>query len=800
MYKEFEKLEELISHAIADKNISGDNAASANRYPIRFVLFDNFRDSFEFVSEIRQQLGCIVESVNNWMDKEHIDTMITHSKLAARIEEYVHNNPKNDCVIAPFSELARFYDNKENFEFNALIATIKSIQSNKEALVHKQRVYITVVGLEGKISKFQKDTQAYIWHFKNADRQLNYRLILTDNSTYGVQELAQKYTIAKNMHEWLKVWHVKNVKQDIISTSSSIFANAEYAQPDNAFTFCICRNVYEFLTIGLKLDFGTIQYKESDVVHWERLAKEINVTDFSFESFFNKHFSIHDLVDYNVFLKIWFVCKDEFEKWLLINYYSNKFYHKGYIYESIKNCQNYTNQEFFAAIALTIFDFEDGEKYMKERSVCLQQASMQDVRFTDTVKEKLIEKLKKLSIEKGYLTAIRYFSPLTDAEKALALCWLGNEKISKEDIKHFFPDLYHYLGKSFGTQQKWTIEYIDAYKKAKIANQYTDLIAVFIKELNMSAVSFNNWYQDFKTTKTILTGRSDIEVYYWIDGLGIEWIPFISLLLEEKKNDSIYLNEIHIARSQFPTTTSVNKPALIELSNNELLKKGDIDDFAHKQGNKYPEYIIKEIDIVKNAIKDILSEHAGKKIAIVSDHGLTAMSQLCKGLNIAGIESDHHGRVAMRTIGSNVSGEGYILCEDNKTICAMLHESLCAKIPAGQSSHGGCTPEEVLVPVFIISSQANATNWTAILLDNEIAGTNPVVKYSIKGLSETDVPYVLYNYKRYELNPKTDNLYESERLNLIENVTEIELCIGLETKTSHLIINFGAEENNLFNI
>lgn len=39
----FEELKTLVEE---DKNMNGMGAATANRYPIRFVLFDNFHDSF----------------------------------------------------------------------------------------------------------------------------------------------------------------------------------------------------------------------------------------------------------------------------------------------------------------------------------------------------------------------------------------------------------------------------------------------------------------------------------------------------------------------------------------------------------------------------------------------------------------------------------------------------------------------------------------------------------------------------------------------------------------------------------
>ncbi|KAA6335002.1 hypothetical protein EZS27_016729 [termite gut metagenome] len=361
----------------------------------------------------------------------------------------------------------------------------------------------------------------------------------------------------------------------------------------------------------------------------------------------------------------------------------------------------------------------------------------------------------------------------------------------------------YYLEKSFGTsfeQQRWILKYIDYYKTAKISNLYTEQIKTEIQNKNVSTSAFNVWYHDFKTTNTLLHNRADIEVFYWIDGLGIDWIPFISHLLEEKKDEKIYLNEIYIARAQYPSTTEVNKKSLLELSNDKLLKTGDLDNFAHKTGNKYPNYILEEIEIVKNAIHDILTEYAGKKIAIVSDHGLTALSQLCDGLNMAGVTSDHSGRIAKRTIGKCVSNTDFVVCEDEITMCALRHESLCGKVPVGQSVHGGCTPEEVLVPIFIISSQPNVKNWTAKLIRNEISGTNPVVEYSISGLSSSDIPFVMYNNKRYELTLQKDRIYISDRLNLVENIANITLNIRNDCQTFKLQINIGAEGDDLFNI
>lgn len=805
MYKSFSHIDELMAEVRADKWCDIAMSTSLDRYPVRFVLFDNFRDSREFVATMQTEMGCLVKNVNDWLDADYDDCMMTHSKLAKSIETFMDAKmaSKNvkDYVLAPFSELARFYDNKDKTEFDALVKTIKGKESRyleKESRYLGFRLYVPIVGLEGKMSQFRNDSQIFIWYLKSDDKQLDYKLIMTNNTDYGVKGLEEQYSLVGNVRQWIELWRNENAKPKIISTSPSLFANAEYAQPDNAFAFTVCHNVYQFLTDGLGLNFNDVEYEFFDEKHWLRLASEINIHGFSFEQFFNTYFHIDNLADYKVFLKTWFGCRDEFEKWLLSKYYVHKFCNQGYICQVLKASKSYTNSDFFAAVALAIFGIENKEANLEERSVCLQSAAEHNVVLSDETQNELCELLGQLAAKDGYVTAIRYFSPLTKGEKMLAMEWLSMDVITIDRIKDFFPDLYYYLLPSVGVSQQWIIDYFDQYKSSKIHNKYTDEVQDVIKEKNASAVTFNCWYQDFKTVKTILHNRTDIDVYYWIDGLGIDWIPYIQWLVSLKKEEGIFLNEIHVGCAHYPTTTSNNKQDLMDLSNNALKKIGDLDAHAHKNTNRFPGFVLEELEIVRTAIHKIISEYNGKKIAIVSDHGLTALSQYCDGLNMAGVESDHHGRIAVRTDGKCVTGNEYVICEDGKTMCALQHKSLCFKVPDGQSIHGGCTPEEILVPVIVISSKENSTDWTATLQTKTISESNPVVKYVFKGDTACIYPRIVYNGKQYSMKRINDMLFESDRLPLDKDATTIKLVVGNIEQEDSIIVNLGATEDDLF--
>ena len=299
----------------------------------------------------------------------------------------------------------------------------------------------------------------------------------------------------------------------------------------------------------------------------------------------------------------------------------------------------------------------------------------------------------------------------------------------------------------------------------------------------------------------MLANRSDIEVYYWIDGLGVEWIPFVQAILGKHEADNLYLNETMVARALLPTTTEVNKKELQRLSDVDIqtMKVGDLDALAHKQGNKYPDTIISEMEIVQNAIETIISKYAGKKIAIVSDHGLTYLSQLQEGLNLAGFESDHHGRLAICKSGKATQDKNYIVLDDGKTVCALTHKSLCNKVPRDQGIHGGCTPEEVLVPIFVISSNPSNCHWNVVLLTPEVSATDPIVKLQLKGLSKTDTPYIIYNNKSYQLTKTDEDEFTSERLEVDENVSDIRVLVsGTEIGIHTISWKMGAQEEDLF--
>ena len=803
MYKEFGSLEDLYQEIETDKNWTGAESSLRNRYPIRFVLFENFGDFGEFV-QVCQDHDVYVQSIEKWMKEGQDDKLITYSQLAALFESYIKSLPANDFVIAPFSEITRFYDNMRYAEFDSLLKTIRLIQSPEEAQSGHQRIYVPIIGMQSKVSKFKDDPNIHIWEYHSGTEYDNYHLILTNGTTYGVKGLEERYTLCEDLRHWIALW--KNVgakiKPQIICTSKCIFANSDNAQPDNAFKYTVCNNAFEFLTEGLGINLGKLSLREEDMPYWEELASCIDVTDFDFDVFVNQRFNTLNLNDENAFVQTWFEYKDTFSRWLLKTYFVWKSGERSYLIRVLENVTSLSTSDLFSQIATHIFDEPLDEASIGKRLSLLKEAKRQHVQIKSLAEQKVKAKLSAMAAdpERGPLFAMKYMSPLTLSEQCLMVEWVGQGKVEKNDIKNLFPELYAYLLPSSiktGKGNGWTNEYFQEYCLSKVGNQETGSLAKKLKELNGSQVSFETWRDGFKTVKTLMHNRQDIDIYYWIDGLGVDWIPFMTQVIDKHKADGVFLNEIYVAASELPTVTSVNKTKLDELANGKLEKIGDVDKFAHTQ-KTYPAYLVEEFRIVEDAISKVLSLYNGKKIAFVSDHGISYMAQFGAGLNLAGVETDHAGRCGHWLKGSAQTDNNYIVLDDGQTLCSLNNNSLSAKTPMGQGAHGGATPEEVLVPIIIISNQKNANAYSAKLQSSEIVASSPVLRYTIKGLSSIDTPFVTYNDVDYALHNIGGDVYESERLNLVNTSTRIILHIGDFKQTDNLSINTGAQEDDLF--
>lgn len=798
MYQEFDCLEDLFEELGRDKRAEGANASTRNRYPVRFILFEEFSALRTFVSGVitTKPEAVRMQDVVGWVDENNPDRVLTRAEVRNKIADYIRDT--SDSVIVPFSELVRFYTHRD---FEALVRDLKLIEATQEGCEHHRRVYIPLIGLSSWMAPFLRDREAecVCWGLRRPAERRNYQVILTPE-TYKVRGLDRKYAIVDSFSAWLKVWNMEECHPKIIVQSESINSLVENAQSDNAITYTRCSNVNEFLTKGLGLDVSSIPYKLEEDKYWRGLAQRININDeFTLDAFVNDYFGVNSLNDYRRFIELWFNTEDPFSRWLLISYYLARVGSPGYLTDILSTQSFRVPQSLISALVLKVFEAETPEDYLEERSEIIRIVKQCGVSPNEGVEREVRRKLEELAEQFGHQIALRYNEGFARSEKELLIEWLGHGHISKSDVEKIFPELYAYMEHwelSEDTSIQWIWDYMDLYKQCKIANSYSGEVQSIISDKNQSSASFNTWYNSFSPTRTLLADRTDIDVFYWIDGLGIDWIPFIIKQIDNLNGNGIYLNEVLVARSLLPTTTEINKVDLQRLTGAELEKEGDLDEFAHKC-TPYPQYLVEEMERVASAIKTIAERYVGQKVAIISDHGISYLSQFCKGYRLGGVKTNHHGRCGSKTLPQTIGDGRFIVLEDRQTICALKHKSLEDKVSAGRGVHGGCTPEEVLVPIIILSPYELAIEYETDLITPELLGNNPVVRFSIKGLSNIDVPRVVYNNRSYGLTSLGDNVYETLLSSSDLKSTKIEVCIGNDyRKEFDIPVNSGAEEDD----
>jgi hypothetical protein len=109
-------------------------------------------------------------------------------------------------------------------------------------------------------------------------------------------------------------------------------------------------------------------------------------------------------------------------------------------------------------------------------------------------------------------------------------------------------------------------------------------------------------------------------------------------------------------------------------------------------------------------VEKILQQAEKLTIAIISDHGLTALSRLVEAKHHTWTDISHEGRYAEVTSADAQKSDSEYLKKDTggkHYRVALTHASFDKK-PV-RETHGGATPEEVLVPFIVITNTKNKT-------------------------------------------------------------------------------------------
>ena len=551
------------------------------------------------------------------------------------------------------------------------------------------------------------------------------------------------------MKDWLDFWRKQAPRDKILCSAFPIRYGWQNSRPDSIFTFKEITNPHEYITdfLGVNIPF---EYNESENEYWDRLQEVVSDSfyiGFTWKKYVEDHFATTKF-GFKKILEIWSDERNsEYDRWLLKNYliHTGSLTSRPYTNLCLVETTDYlVPAALFVKLAERIFYCSPAEidKFYEERAALMRQESKH---FRNVVPQSnqqwIMEHLIEIAqSDKGFNLVKQLSTSTFDFEKELFFGWYQNrseEEFGMKHLKDFYPDLYAYLyapDKSFyqpGAQ--WLADYFDAYREAKIKDRYTDRIKGFINTHNASEKEFWDWYYKHTSCHDLyyeyandLSRRPD--KVYWIDGLGAEFIPYI-LYLVETSNTNYEVVEAKVATTGLPSNTSLNR---FVVDNHFVFKFGDLDTYVHGSHYKNRQTLIGELSTLRDIVAKILRDNSvgNNTIAIVSDHGLSALSRLCEPRKLTG-KAHHEGRyipftadIAAEPMPEYVTVNNPDDKQDYKV--ALTHASLGNK--PSHEVHGGCTPEEVLVPFIVITNNdaSKPVKYDIKVKTNDVPKSSPV--------------------------------------------------------------------------
>ncbi|MBR0038054.1 MAG: BREX-4 system phosphatase PglZ [Bacteroidales bacterium] len=799
--KIFSSFKELTQEIIRDRDTRD---MLAQRYAIRFIMLNNFNE-FKELAKFMTNIG--VETLDLETLKDDPDEWITNDDLKNAIKAC-----KLSTFVTPFSEVVRFYNDDDFRGFFNEIMLMEDIHNPDK------RIYIPLIGLQNRFTDFLNhfariEESAPIWRYDSETQSVEvffakYKDFVLPNESVQCQ--------LDSLRDWLMFWKKQAPQERIVCTSMPIAAKYKYSKPDNIFNFTRIANAYDFMTQFLELRFP-FEYDEEEKPFWEEVLKRIDkskLDSFSFEVFVRSSFNRVKFSASDVIREWADPTASAYDRWLLKNYvkYTGIAKHYPYICICIDSAQSLSDDNQLISMVATRILYNDvpasffSEYATERRNIIVENRDLFEQKVSDQDQNWLFEQIRGIYQEQGNLNSvIELCTGVFDFEKKLLMGWFvynPNHKKLAEVVGKLYPEFDAYITSTkpshFKVENNWVIDYIEVYKRAKIEDRYLDEIGNFIKKHNNTAANFYKWYFEFDETHSVLEEVNSNVAYrpdriYWIDGLGTEFLSYI-LYLVDQENTNMKVVRSQITRSYLPSSTHHNR-----FEGSIVKKYGALDELGHdSHGYKHFDTLKEELKLIKKIIQDILANCKNQKctVAIVSDHGLSCLSRKVPSKKYDG-KFEHEGRY-IKTGNDALTDPDYLVHENEeegqKYKIALTHSSL-SKVPTHQV-HGGCTPEEVLVP-FVLLSNKNVTNSVRYQIkctNEDIMLSNPVVNITV--IPQPESVDLIYNERTYKMD-RTGTQWTV----LLQNITEgtHTICIAPQgangTKIQIKVVGIGGNSD-----
>lgn len=687
---------------LAETLANEEKTTATARYSCRFILLS----SYEQLTELESYLEDFF--ILNYQD---LGTIPTKDDLINIIHKSEH-----DRILIPY--LTEFLRMSDKEEIGPLLITFLELERS----ACPKTVLLPIIGLDQALIQSlerifidsQRNPELLQAPFYNIER-----IQLTNISALDwveIKNLPAVLEIKKELSYILDIQKSKVKKYFIFLQDEFWMHKFDSFIQDNIFLKKEITTIQELIKEVYQIDI-TFPYDDRHQNYWNKLIclltekKICNVSQKDLVEKLLNVYNIDNLNDEAVIKIINSACIEKnssFIVWLLLSYLTSEppmissYLNEILIYTLKKS--DFSYQSIITSIWCRVFHIDNGREMLDDRRNLLTY-----IHRTLSVPYDKIEHILGQYINEA--TEFEYLTDLTEIEKKLIIKKLAKTSSTEvfDDLLQsvYFKDLSNYIEiKSLNvfndsTEIDWISDYIEHYCKAKIFNKKTEKINTILKEKNRDLEFFAKWNENVKSVRQLQNAYTNLPIV-WIDAMGLEWLAlFVNEILESGQFE---VEQIHIAKVRLPSTTNNNN---IEES---ILKLSQLDECIHSQNPySFPDSLVKEFNIVRDIIAELENRVIENRFIVTSDHGFSFLSQKAYGIEkkYSFEKAEHDGRYCISPDPKIKSCEDYIVYNANSTqyLIASKHYSL--NNTPYREVHGGCTPEECLVPFIILNKKHN---------------------------------------------------------------------------------------------
>lgn len=711
-----------------------DNDKLPNRFVARVIFVNDLNDYKNLIDALSSKVDIVLHLSDKDFCKGEDTIPDMHSVI-----DFLDKHTDKDILIPNLAEYMRIGEVVERQSSTIYSLLNRHVHSKARVLLpllHAKTLFEELVGslpeerfgdalyeLDGNQSEFS----AYVYS--------------KDFSSTGICN-------ARGIREWLQLWDSDKITSGM-SFSTRLVKQIKPSM--GGYNLKIIVDPYDYIVTSLKEVPAKLSKDLGSSQNWADLINFV-CTDISMRDLLLRALNVFSF-NTTTILHNWNTLS-EFNKWVFWLWYKLDLYDSN-DYISYAVSRSSAPQDILNRIELEIFNhldapnFDEWNETRKDVLKSIGKETLSDdfwIKFDALANTRL--KLKMLSSntleERWHL--LKLVSELLKKGESLTAF--------DEVIRNVCPALNVYLQSSKHIGNHALSKYIFDYKQAKIADKFSFALASQANDISK---------YDFDSRSTILNKiKNPQDCYFlWIDGMGVEWIDL--LLYYIKKLDPAFpVPQVSIGYAFIPTVTKVNMDKT--LSDFVTRKINDFDDLSHiknKSNCNYQSVVAQQFDLMEKfaeIIVDLPKAYPNKDIVVTADHGMSRMAAL--GFhNLDSVSLPAKAQVCnlgryCELVDCSDDDAPYVPNTEvaGNIIAFRNHQHFTCPGNAPGEIHGGCTPEELYVPIirFGFSKDASKQSHVSytikshdvyrgfdgnVCLEIETLGDATGVKISINGQS-----------------------------------------------------------------